>query len=202
LNTQTQRVLSPLREVVERRGVFGTGWSGIRSHLLGSAGGGRRMVGLLDFGSWSGASSGSPSPPLCKSCHCFLCCSDEPQIGEGWPTLLTRTSLQGFPPEVHEGGEESPVRFSPRWCCRQPRCRDIGSLPPPLQRREAWAGNHFQSWVEVHCRRRTSSPDSSPSWRTGGQWQPRFGTTVPTRWRWLAPAPGPRTRTAPWHRGT
>ena len=72
----------------------------------------------------------------------------------------------------------------------------------PLQRREAWAGNHCQSWVEVHCRRRTSSPDSSPSWRTGGRWQPGFGTTVPTRWRWMVPAPVPPTRTAPWHRGT
>ena len=72
----------------------------------------------------------------------------------------------------------------------------------PLQRREAWAGNHCQSWVEVHCRRRTSSPDSSPSWRIGGRWQPGFGTTVPTRWRWMVPAPVPPTRTAPWHRGT
>ena len=139
------------------------------------------------------------------------------------------TSLPGFPPEVHGGDEGCQVHFSPRCCCRPgcrppPRCRGIGSTPPPgqhcsimpplvgeklqifkgkpLQRREAWAGNHCQSWVEVHCRRRTSSPDSSPSWRTGGRWQPGFGTTVPTRWRWMVPAPVPPTRTAPWHRGT
>ena len=73
----------------------------------------------------------------------------------------------------------------------------------PLQRREAWAGNHCQSLVWVHCRRRTSSPDSSPSWRTGVQWRQVSGTKVPTPWRCqMGLAHGPRTRMAPWHRDT
>ena len=48
------------------------------------------------------------------------------------------TSLPGFPPEVHGGDEGCQVHFSPRCCCRPgcrppPRCRGIGSTPPPGQ---------------------------------------------------------------------
>ena len=124
------------------------------------------------------------------------------------------------------------ARFSPHCCCcpRCPpscppplRCRDICSTHPPanqdctmvvkqsihyskekpLQRRAAWADNRCRSLVEVHCPRKTSSLDNSPSLRTEVPWRPWFGTTVPTLWRWHRhPALVPPTRKAPWHRGT
>ena len=85
-----------------------------------------------------------------------------------------------------------------------PRLHLIQREKKPLQRKAALADNHCQNLVEVHCPRKTSSRDSSPSWKTGVRLRPGFGMrTVPTPWRWhrhlvLVPP----TRKAPCHRGT